>query len=97
MLLAAMSLGGLLTGAYAREAPAWIEQAVGQDWFDLVIAAPLIAICGVGARTSARWRVLLAGAYAYTVYERKIWRHGDSEGHVGFNNGRVQFKSSYGK
>jgi hypothetical protein len=68
-----MSLGGLLTSAYDREAPAWVEQAVGQDWFDLVVAAPLIAICGLCARASRRWRVLLAGAYAYTVYELSIY------------------------
>ncbi len=73
LLLAAVSLGGLLTDAYAREQPAWLDQAVGQDWFDLVIAAPWIAICAVGARTSRSWRVLLAGAYAYTVYEMLIY------------------------
>ena len=73
LLLAGMSLGGLLTDAYAREAPAWVAQAVGQDWFDLLIAAPWIAICGIGARHSDRWRVLLAGAYAYTVYELFIY------------------------
>lgn len=69
-LLAVLSLGGLVSSAYARETPAWTAQAIGQDWFDLVIAAPWIAICGAGARRgSYRWRVLLAGAYAYTVYE----------------------------
>ncbi|HEX5064386.1 MAG TPA: hypothetical protein VFV99_33655 [Kofleriaceae bacterium] len=73
LLLAALSLGGLVTNAYARETPAWLEQAIGQDWFDLVIAAPWIAICGIGARGSPRWRVLLAGAYAYTVYELFIY------------------------
>jgi hypothetical protein len=73
LLLAALSLGGILTNAYAREAPSWVEQAIGQDWFDLAIAAPWIAICGFGARTSARWRVLLAGAYAYAVYELLIY------------------------
>lgn len=72
-LLAALSLGGLLTTAYARETPAWLEQAIGQDWFDLVIVAPWIALCGIRARGSARWRVLLAGAYAYTVYELFIY------------------------
>lgn len=73
LLLAAVSLGGLTTDAYARELPAWRDQAIGQDWFDLVIAAPWIAVCAVGARTSRRWRVLLAGAYAYAVYEMLIY------------------------
>lgn len=74
LLLAGLSVGGLLTPAYAREMPAWTAQAVGQDWFDLLIAAPWIAICAIGARTgSYRWRVLLAGAYAYTVYEMFIY------------------------
>lgn len=73
LLLAAMSLGGLLTDAYAKELPAWVEQAVGQDWFDLLIAAPWLAICGIAARRSVRWRMLLAGAYGYVVYELFIY------------------------
>lgn len=73
VLLAVMSLGGMLTDAYAREAPAWVAQAIGQDWFDLLIAAPWIAICGIAARHSYRWRMLLAGAYAYVVYEVFIY------------------------
>jgi hypothetical protein len=74
LLLAGLSLAGLLSSAYARETTAWIAQAIGQDWFDLVIAAPWIAICGVAARTGGyRWSVLLAGAYAYTVYEMFIY------------------------
>lgn len=72
-LLAAMSLGGLLTDAYGKELPAWVEQAVGQDWFDLLIAAPWLVLCGVAARHSMRWRVLLAGAYGYVVYELFIY------------------------
>ena len=75
LLLALVSLGGImLPGAYARETPAWTAQAVGQDWFDLLVAAPWIALAGYGARTgSRRWRILLAGAYAYTVYEMLIY------------------------
>lgn len=73
-LLALVSLGGLGSAAYARETPAWTAQAIGQDWFDLVIAVPWLAICGAAARRgSYRWRVLLAGAYAYTVYELFIY------------------------
>ena len=74
LLLAAVSLGGLLSPAYARETPAWTAQAIGQDWFDLVMAVPWIAVSGWCARSgSYRWRVLLAGAYAYTVYEMLIY------------------------
>lgn len=74
VLLIAVSLGGLFSSAYARELPGWRAQAVGQDWFDLLVAAPWIAVCGIGARTgSFRWRVLLAGGYAYAVYEMLIY------------------------
>lgn len=73
-LLAMISLGGLLVpSVYARETAAWTAQAIGQDWFDLVVAAPAIAICGVLARRSARWRPVLAGAYGYAVYELLIY------------------------
>jgi hypothetical protein len=73
-LLAVISLGGLLVPAvYAREAPAWVAQAIGQDWFDLVVAAPCVAIAGVLARRSHRWRAILAGAYAYVAYELVIY------------------------
>jgi hypothetical protein len=75
ILLATLSFGGLTAPSiYARELPAWSAQAVGQDWFDLLIAAPWIAACGVLASSgSFRWSVLLAGAYAYTVYELVIY------------------------
>lgn len=73
-LVAIVSLGGLVVpGVYARETAAWTAQAVGQDWFDLVVAAPAIAIYGVLARRSSRWRAVLAGAYGYAVYELLIY------------------------
>jgi hypothetical protein len=74
LLLATVSVGGLMSCAYARETAAWTAQALGQDWFDLVIAVPWLVVCGVGARSgSYRWSVLLAGAYAYVVYELVIY------------------------
>lgn len=74
LLLAGLSLAGLLSPTYARETPAWAAQATGQDWFDLLVAAPWLALCGIGARRgSHRWSVLLAGAYAYVVYEMFIY------------------------
>lgn len=74
-LLAIVSIAGLIVpGVYARETPAWAAQAFGQDWFDLVIATPWLVICGFfAAGGSYRWRVLLAGAYAYVVYELVIY------------------------
>ena len=39
-----------------------------------MVVAPWIAVCGLRARSrSYGWRVLLAGAYAYTVYEMLIY------------------------
>ena len=74
LLLAGLSLAGLLSPAYARETPAWAAQATGQDWFDLLVAAPWLALCGIGARRGSHgWSVLLAGAYAYVVYEMFIY------------------------
>ncbi|NVB79875.1 MAG: hypothetical protein HOV81_15875, partial [Kofleriaceae bacterium] len=75
LLLAVVSLGGLLVPAmYARETPAWVAQAVGQDWFDLLVVVPWLVICGIASRRgSYRWGVLLAGTYAYTVYEALIY------------------------
>jgi hypothetical protein len=76
VLLAAVSLGGLLLpSAYARETPAWIAQAKGQDWFDVLVIVPWLVACGVmlRERPTYRWRVLLAGTYAYCVYEMLIY------------------------
>lgn len=74
LLLAALSIAGIITNAYAQETPAWIAQAVGQDWFDLLVAVPWLMICGAGARNgSYRWGVLLAGAYGYVIYEMFIY------------------------
>lgn len=73
-LVALTSIGGLASAAYAQETPAWMAQAVGQDWFDLVVLVPGLAICGLAARRrSYRSRILLAGAYAYTAYELVIY------------------------
>ena len=77
LLLAVISLGGLAGDAYARETAAWAAQGIGQDWFDLLIAAPWLALCGYLARTGSwRWCVLLAGGYAYAIYELAIYAFG---------------------
>lgn len=77
LLLAVISLGGLAGDAYARETTEWAAQGIGQDWFDLLIAAPWLALCGYFARSGSwRWRVLLAGGFAYAIYELVIYAFG---------------------
>lgn len=75
LLLAAMSLGGLvLESTYARENAAWTTQAVAQDWFDLFIAAPVLAITALwAARGSRRGLLAYAGALLFTVYTVVIY------------------------
>jgi len=74
-LLAAMSLAGLTMDAtYARETPNWIGQALAQDWFDLVVAVPAIAIASwCAGRGSWRGRVVLAGGLLFAVYTLAIY------------------------
>ena len=74
-LMAMASLGGiLLPDAYARESTDWRGQALGQDWFDLVIAAPWLVLCAVGTlRGRGHWHLLLAGALLFTLYTFLIY------------------------
>jgi hypothetical protein len=74
-LLAALSLGGLLSPAtYARETANWAAQAVGQDWVDLLLAVPWLAgSAAYAGRGSSPARLLLAGAFLYTAYEAVIY------------------------
>src|SRR5512146_84008 len=74
VLVAAISICGIVTGAYRRETEMWRAQAIGQDWFDLVVIVPWLVVCGTFARRgSYPWRVLLAGTYAYFTYELVIY------------------------
>jgi hypothetical protein len=74
-LVALASLGGiLLPDAYARETSDWRGQALGQDWFDLVIASPWLVLCAVGTlRGRGHWHLLLAGALLFTIYTFLIY------------------------
>jgi hypothetical protein len=76
--LAAISLFGiLLPGTYARETPAWAGQAVGQDWFDLIVAVPWLSVTGWRAeRGHPQARLLLAGGLLYAAYELVIYAFG---------------------
>jgi hypothetical protein len=59
---------------YAREVPLWASQGRGQDWVDLVFAAPLLAVFAVmtlrGSRVAS---LLLAGTLAYSLYSLVLY------------------------
>jgi hypothetical protein len=75
VLLAAGALGGILLPAvYAREHPHWAAQGLGQDWVDLVFAAPLLALSAVFTlRGSRPFTLLLAGALSYSLYSLVLY------------------------
>jgi hypothetical protein len=75
VLLAVMSLGGLAwPHAYASETASWRAQAIAQDWFDLVGAAPVLAIAALRARTGSRAaRLVQAGVLLYVLYTAAIY------------------------
>jgi hypothetical protein len=74
-LVAIASLGGIfLSATYAHETRAWRIQGIAQDWVDLVVAAPWLAIGAVlTLRGSRRGAFLLGGAFAYTAYSFAIY------------------------
>ena len=69
-LVATAALGGIfLPATYRREAPSWAAQGIGQDWVNLLLVAPAIAVLSVVvARGSRSARLLLGGALLYVVY-----------------------------
>jgi len=78
VLVTIASLGGILIPSlYVRESASWAAQAVGQDWMDLLLAVPWLAVTGVLAlRGSSRGLSLLAGGLLYTVYTFVIYALG---------------------
>jgi hypothetical protein len=74
-LVGMISLGGILfPSTYARETASWAAQAIGQDWVDLVVAVPWLAISGALARRGSRRALLLfGGGLLYTAYELVIY------------------------
>jgi hypothetical protein len=74
-LILLISLTGVAhPGIYSRETANWAAQAVGQDWVDLLLAVPWLAITAVAAsRGSRRGLLLLAGGLGYAVYELVIY------------------------
>ena len=74
-LVAFVSLVGILGhGSYAQETPNWAAQGVGQDWADLLLAVPALAITGwLALRGSRRALPVLAGVMLYTFYEFVVY------------------------
>ncbi len=70
MVSLCVSLFGLLDpAAYQLETANWAAQAKGQDWFDLILLAPLLVVCGIGAwRRSSTSLTLLGSAFAFALY-----------------------------
>lgn len=74
-LLAVLSFGGLVwSRVYASETASWREQAIAQDWFDVAVAAPALALVALRARHgSYRARLVQAGLLLYALYTAAIY------------------------
>lgn len=74
-LFAVMSLAGLVgRTTYQYEAPAWLEQAIAQDWFDLVVACPVLVATALWAgRGSRRGLLVFAGTLLFAGYTAVIY------------------------
>jgi hypothetical protein len=75
LLVTVAALASILDPAiYARETPSWTAQGLGQDWVNLVVAAPWLAITGALALGGSRRAAVLAGggllyaAYSFVIY-----------------------------
>lgn len=74
-LFAAASLGNVvLPAVYAQETTSWKAQGIGQDWVDLLLVVPVLAISAVLARRgSLRAGLVLGGAISYTAYSLVLY------------------------
>ena len=65
-ILAVCAAGGIAVPAvYAREHPFWAAQGLGQDWADLLFAAPLLAVAAYSTLGRSRvFTFVLSGALA---------------------------------
>jgi len=75
LLFAVMSLVGLLGSAtYERETAAWLQQAIAQDWFDLVVACPALIATALWARRGSRRALsVYAGTLLFAAYTAAIY------------------------
>src|SRR4051812_44189838 len=75
VLVVVAAMAGIFSPAiYARETASWAAQGVGQDWVDLVIAGPALAIAGlVALGGDRRARLVVGGLLLYTAYSFAIY------------------------
>jgi len=72
----AISAAGALSipAVYARESALWAAQGAGQDWVDLLLVAPALALAAwFTRRGSRRAALLLAGILAYALYSLVLY------------------------
>jgi hypothetical protein len=74
-VVAASSLGGIaLPGTYASESATWAAQGIGQDWVDLLLVAPWLAVCAAFTLRGSRvFALLLGGTLAYVLYSMVLY------------------------
>jgi hypothetical protein len=75
LLIIGISLVGIFSpNFYAREAPNWQVQSVGQDYIDLVLIVPALLMTAMITRKSISKGILLwAGVLLYLVYTFTIY------------------------
>lgn len=75
LLVVVAAMAGIFSPAiYARETASWAAQGVGQDWVDLVVAGPGLAIAGLFALGGdRRARLVVGGLLLYTAYSFAIY------------------------
>jgi hypothetical protein len=62
---------------YAQETPSWRAQATGQDWVNLLLLGPLLAVVAVRAASGSRRALLMQGGLlAYVAYSAVIYAVG---------------------
>lgn len=63
-----------IPAVYARETALWAAQGAGQDWVDLLLVAPAMAVAAwLTLRGSRRAVLLLAGTLAYALYSLVLY------------------------
>ena len=74
-LLAVAALGGIVAPeVYAREHPHWAAQGLGQDWVDLILVAPLLALAARSTLRGSRVAVIvLSGVLTYLLYSMVLY------------------------